>query len=152
WWCAPCRRASSGLVSTCSIRVPARLRNCSGLAWSSREQRWPRHRGSPRMTPSRTTSFLLALVFASIAAAAMAQVPPEPPAQSAQAPAPPPGDAVDATGAVTPIDATEAADAPPAATPEIVDHATIVVTGEMAGPGLWKVRKGEHVLYVMATL
>lgn len=36
--------------------------------------------------------------------------------------------------------------------PAIVDHATVVVSGAMAGPGLWKVRKGEHVLHVMATL
>lgn len=104
------------------------------------------------MSPSRTTPFLLALVFASIATAAMAQEPPEPPVQSAQAPAPPSDDAIDVTGATIPVRAAEEADAPPAATSEIVDHATIVVTGEIAGPGLWKVHKGEHVLYVMATL
>lgn len=104
------------------------------------------------MSPSRTTPFLLALAFASIAMAAMAQVPPDRPVQTARAPAPPPGDAVDATGGVIPIRAAEETDAQPAADPAIVDHETIVVTGEVAGPGLWKVRKGEHVLYVMATL
>ena len=36
--------------------------------------------------------------------------------------------------------------------PRIVDHDTIVVSGALPGPGLWKVRKDDHVLYVMATL
>ncbi|MFM7708633.1 MAG: hypothetical protein ACKO9D_11560, partial [Gammaproteobacteria bacterium] len=28
----------------------------------------------------------------------------------------------------------------------------VVVAGERAGPGLWKVRKGEHTLYLLATI
>ncbi|HRN62461.1 MAG TPA: TraB/GumN family protein [Luteimonas sp.] len=40
----------------------------------------------------------------------------------------------------------------PQATPGIVDHETVVVSGVLPGPGLWKVRKGEHTLYVLATL
>lgn len=38
------------------------------------------------------------------------------------------------------------------ATPGIVDHETVVVSGALPGPGLWKVRNGEHTLYVLATL
>lgn len=34
----------------------------------------------------------------------------------------------------------------------IVDHETVVVSGVLPGPGLWKVHKGEHTLYVLATL
>ena len=34
----------------------------------------------------------------------------------------------------------------------IVDHETVVVSGALPGPGLWKVRKGDHTLYVLATL
>src|SRR5690606_25231570 len=137
---------------------PARsaFRHGCGTAAGSRGQAvgsdGPAIADHPRMSPSRTTPFLLALAFASIAMAAMAQVPPDRPVQTARAPAPPPGDAVDATGATIPIRAAEETDAQPAADPAIVDHETIVVTGEVAGPGLWKVRKGEHVLYVMATL
>ena len=39
--------------------------------------------------------------------------------------------------------------APPADGAEL---ATIVVTGEQPGPGLWQVRKGGHVLWVLGTL
>ena len=38
---------------------------------------------------------------------------------------------------------------PPAAEPETIEE--VVVAGERAGPGLWKVRKGEHTLYLLAT-
>ncbi|MGJ4803900.1 TraB/GumN family protein [Luteimonas sp. SDU82] len=42
---------------------------------------------------------------------------------------------------------------PPAADAvSIVDHETVVVSGALPGPGLWKVRKGDHTLYVLATL
>lgn len=34
----------------------------------------------------------------------------------------------------------------------IVDHETVVVSGALPGPGLWKVRNGERTLYVLATL
>src|SRR5690606_19609420 len=36
--------------------------------------------------------------------------------------------------------------------PEIVDHQTVVVSGALPGPGLWKVRKDGNTLYVLATL
>lgn len=39
-----------------------------------------------------------------------------------------------------------------AATLAIVDHETVVVSGALPGPGLWKVRKDGHTLYVLATL
>ncbi|MBP6797331.1 MAG: TraB/GumN family protein [Luteimonas sp.] len=51
-----------------------------------------------------------------------------------------------------------AQDTAPAAEPQaqpasgIVDHETVVVSGVLPGPGLWKVRKGGHTLYVLATL
>ena len=47
--------------------------------------------------------------------------------------------------------AATAASTPPAVV-EIVDHETVVVSGTLPGPGLWKVRKGGHTLYVLATL
>jgi len=59
----------------------------------------------------------------------------------AQATAPP------AAAAGAPADRTEQAE--PAA---IVDHETVVVSGALPGPGLWRVRKGEHTMYVLATL
>lgn len=40
----------------------------------------------------------------------------------------------------------------PDAGPAIVDHQTVVVSGALPGPGLWKVRRGGHTLYVLATL
>ena len=42
----------------------------------------------------------------------------------------------------------------PAAIPEqeVRDMAAVVVTGVQPGPGMWKVSKGEHVLWVMGTL
>lgn len=43
--------------------------------------------------------------------------------------------------------ATEPAQAPDAASLD-----TIVVTGEQPGPGLWKVSKGEHVMWVLGTV
>ena len=36
--------------------------------------------------------------------------------------------------------------------PEVRDLPTMVVTGVQPGPGLWKVSKGEHVLWVLGTL
>lgn len=41
---------------------------------------------------------------------------------------------------------------PGSAAPAIVDHETVVVSGVLPGPGLWKVRKDGHTLYVLATL
>ncbi len=57
--------------------------------------------------------------------------------------------------------AAQEASAPPAAAPtaaatandpEVRDLPTMVVTGVQPGPGLWKVSKGEHVLWVLGTL
>ncbi|WP_187471157.1 TraB/GumN family protein [Luteimonas viscosa] len=67
---------------------------------------------------------------------------------------------VSAQEAATPVEpSTPVADlAGPAAIPSapgdgrIVDHETVVVSGVLPGPGLWKVRKDGHVLYVMATV
>ena len=43
--------------------------------------------------------------------------------------------------------------APPSeASADIAEMDTIVVSGEQPGPGLWKVSKGDHVLYVLGTL
>ena len=39
------------------------------------------------------------------------------------------------------------ADAPP-----ITDLATMVVSGAQPGPGMWKVSKGDHVLWILGTL
>lgn len=39
-----------------------------------------------------------------------------------------------------------------AAPTAIVDHAPLVVSGALPGPGLWKVRKDGHTMYVLATL
>lgn len=52
---------------------------------------------------------------------------------------------------------TLAAQAPPATTnaevePPLATLETLVVTGIQPGPGLWQVRKGEHTLWIMATL
>ena len=41
---------------------------------------------------------------------------------------------------------------PTPVTPTIIDHETVVVSGALPGPGLWKVRKDGHTLYVLATL
>ncbi len=38
------------------------------------------------------------------------------------------------------------------AQPDVVDLGTVVVTGEQPGPGMWKVSKGDHVLWVLGTL
>ncbi len=41
--------------------------------------------------------------------------------------------------------------APPPATPETPVMDTILVTGEQPGPGLWKVSKGDHTLWILGT-
>ena len=38
------------------------------------------------------------------------------------------------------------------ATPDVSDTPEVVVSGEQPGPGLWKVSKGDHVLWVLGTL
>jgi hypothetical protein len=40
----------------------------------------------------------------------------------------------------------------PAASPDTPSLETIVVTGEQPGPGLWKVSKGDHVMWVLGTV
>ena len=50
-----------------------------------------------------------------------------------------------------PEEATQAASATGAG-PSIVDHETVVVSGALPGPGLWKVRRNGHTLYVLATV
>ena len=45
-----------------------------------------------------------------------------------------------------------AQESPPAGGAGDAQLATIVVTGEQPGPGLWQVRKGDHVLWVLGTL
>lgn len=42
------------------------------------------------------------------------------------------------------------ADAP--ADPEAETVEEVLVAGERAGPGLWKVRKGDHTLFLLATI
>jgi len=45
-----------------------------------------------------------------------------------------------------------AAETPSANSRPIRDEAPVVVTGAMPGPGMWKVSKDDHVLYVLGTL
>ena len=40
---------------------------------------------------------------------------------------------------------------PPAQAPEATTLDTVLVTGEQPGPGLWKVSKGDHVLWILGT-
>lgn len=48
------------------------------------------------------------------------------------------------------VPAPAAASAPPAG--DIRDFDTLVVTGEQPGPGMWKVMRGGHVLWILGTL
>ena len=41
---------------------------------------------------------------------------------------------------------------PSMATPVVVDMDVVVVSGMQPGPGMWRVSKGDHVLWVMGTL
>ena len=58
------------------------------------------------------------------------------------------GTAMAHTATTTPVAPT----ASDAVLSPIVDHAPVLVTGIQPGPGLWRVTKGEHVLWVMGTL
>lgn len=40
----------------------------------------------------------------------------------------------------------------PAAAPPVVDLDAVLVTGRQPGPGLWQVRRGEHVLWILGTV
>ena len=48
--------------------------------------------------------------------------------------------------------AVEVAVQAPAAPPTVVDLEAMVVRGQQPGPGLWKVSKGDHVLWILGTL
>jgi uncharacterized protein YbaP (TraB family) len=80
----------------------------------------------------RTRRFLLLLALMSLAGYGFAQNPAAPPS-------------VLPAGAVP--TAVASADAP-----DVRDLPTLVVTGVQPGPGLWKVRKGDNVLWVLGTL
>ena len=53
---------------------------------------------------------------------------------------------------VDPPQAVAAAQDPVPPTDGIRTEATVVVTGEQPGPGLWLVRKGDHELWILGTL
>ena len=56
-------------------------------------------------------------------------------------------------GATPAFAQSAAATAPPAPTPtNVADLAAVVVTGVQPGPGLWKISKGGHVMWVLGTL
>ncbi len=40
---------------------------------------------------------------------------------------------------------------PPVAGTDVIDMEAVVVAGVQPGPGLWKVRQGDHLLYVLGT-
>ena len=80
----------------------------------------------------RTRQILLSLLLVCLAGAGLAQ--------DAAAPR-----------SVAPAGADRASPADPAA-PEVRDLPTLVVTGVQPGPGLWKVSRGENVLWVLGTL
>lgn len=69
------------------------------------------------------------------------------PLVAAQAQQPAPGAAVSATSA-----GESATTGTGQAGAEVRDLPTLVVTGVQPGPGLWKVSKGDHVLWVLGTL
>jgi hypothetical protein len=88
-------------------------------------------------------ALLLPMLFALLASSlpASAQVP------RAEMPAAP-------VSAVPPADQAQQPDtvAPPDGVRQVVDMDTVVVSGLQPGPGMWKVRKGDNVLYVLGTL
>lgn len=98
--------------------------------------------------PLTWLSLLLSLL-APVAASAQA---PQQAADNAASAQQAPSAAEAAAPALPPPPVTTAPAEPAEGGPPIVDHETVVVTGALPGPGLWKVRKGDHVLYVMATL
>jgi len=60
---------------------------------------------------------------------------------------------VSLAGVLTLLYVTQASaqDAPPSTT-TVPELETVLVTGVQPGPGMWKVSKGEHVLWVLGTL
>jgi len=61
--------------------------------------------------------------------------------------------AQDAPPSRAPVAATQSpdSDAKPDPKPSIVDLAPVVVSGIQPGPGLWRVSKGDHVLWILGT-
>lgn len=57
------------------------------------------------------------------------------------------------SGALPVLAQTSAASAPPPPVPaNVAELAEVVVTGAQPGPGLWRVSKGDHVMWVLGTL
>src|ERR1700756_1995947 len=44
------------------------------------------------------------------------------------------------------------APAPPASTSQVTNLEAVTVSGEQPGPGLWRISKGDHVMWVLGTL
>ncbi len=95
-------------------------------------------------------SWLFFLLAMSVCAVAFAQTPAAQRTAAAtpatQSPAPP---AAQVAAPQTPPDDSDFGETPISA--DAVDLGTIVVGGRQPGPGLWKVRKGEHVLWILGT-
>jgi hypothetical protein len=60
--------------------------------------------------------------------------------------------AAEAAPPASPAVAAPATDTAPTVQPPMATLETIVVTGIQPGPGLWQIRKGDHTLWIMATL
>ncbi|MGL6290095.1 MAG: TraB/GumN family protein [Silanimonas sp.] len=56
------------------------------------------------------------------------------------------------TGAAAPPAAPQSAALPATTEAPLATLETVVVTGVQPGPGLWQIRKGDHTLWIMATL
>jgi TraB/PrgY/gumN family len=95
-------------------------------------------------------SWLVFLLATSVCAVASAQTPS---AQRAAAATPAPQVSAQSAAQVaapqTPPDDSDFGETPISA--DAVDLGTIVVGGRQPGPGLWKVRKGDHVLWILGT-
>jgi hypothetical protein len=48
-------------------------------------------------------------------------------------------------------EAAAVTDPPPADAEGVIDMDAVVVAGVQPGPGLWKVRHGDHLLYILGT-
>lgn len=53
---------------------------------------------------------------------------------------------------VAPCHAQEATDSKGVSEPSTIEMDTVVVTGTQPGPGMWKVSKGDHVLWILGTV
>jgi len=93
------------------------------------------------MLARRTMTFFAAMAFGIAAAHAPALADdPEPPPEAAEV--------------AEAIEAAEAAEAGSGGEPSdgIVDLEAMVVSGAQPGPGMWKVRRGDHVLHILGTV